>query len=282
MFMSSVDEDAVDVSGKTLESTWNIPGLKKEVARMVLRGHKKAAKVGTKLSNAQKEVDRLTSDPAVTMDELDKCPNIEAIELELTELRDRLKNLNQLEEDLSNQTSSKKALLPTDLAARVLELGLNDQPPPRQPRGPKKKKGPKAEASRRLPYRRYFTNKDIEIRVGKQAEDNDELSCSPEHRDGADWWMHASGCPGSHVVIRSHDQKLDEDVVQDAAALAARQSKCNGSVIKVSLCRCRDVKKPPGAKAGLVQLVGDVRTVSVNMKEAQKRLKRLDDTVLVN
>ena len=25
--------------------------------------------------------------------------------------------------------------------------------------------------------------------VGKQAEDNDELSTKPEHRDGADWWM---------------------------------------------------------------------------------------------
>jgi hypothetical protein len=25
--------------------------------------------------------------------------------------------------------------------------------------------------------------------VGKQAEDNDELSIKPEHRDGADWWM---------------------------------------------------------------------------------------------
>lgn len=92
----------------------------------------------------------------------------------------------------------------------------------------------------------------------------------------------ASGCPGSHVVIRCHDQNLNEDVVMDAAALAARQSKCNGAVIKVSMTRARDVKKPPGAKAGLVQLTGQIRTVSVNMKEAQARLDRLDKTVLVN
>lgn len=94
--------------------------------------------------------------------------------------------------------------------------------------------------------------------------------------------MHASGCPGSHVVIRCHDQNLAEAVVQDAAALAARQSKCGGSVIKVSLTRCRDVKKPPGAKPGLVSLTGNVRTVSVNMKEAEVLLKRLDETCLVN
>ena len=92
--------------------------------------------------------------------------------------------------------------------------------------------------------------------------------------------MHASGCPGSHVVIRCHDNSLDKDVVMDAAALAARQSKCNGNVIKVNLTRCRDVKKPPGAKFGLVQLVGKVETVSVNMKQAEKRLSRLDDTIV--
>jgi predicted ribosome quality control (RQC) complex YloA/Tae2 family protein len=92
----------------------------------------------------------------------------------------------------------------------------------------------------------------------------------------------ASGCPGSHVVIRCHDQSLDNEVVQDAAALAARQSKCNGTVIKVSMTRARDIKKPPGAKAGLVQLTGEVRTVTVNMKEAQARLDRLDKTMLVN
>lgn len=118
--------------------------------------------------------------------------------------------------------------------------------------------------------------------MGKQAEDNDQLSISPEHRDSADWWMHASGCAGSHVVIRCQDQNLDNEVVMDAAALAARQSKCSGATIKVSLTRARDVKKPPGAKAGLVMLTGSVRTISVNMKEAQARLDRLDTTVLIN
>jgi len=83
-------------------------------------------------------------------------------------------------------------------------------------------------------------------------------------------------------VIRCNDQNLDEAVVMDAAALAARQSKCNGNIIKVSMTRARDVKKPLGAKAGLVQLTGKVRTVVVNMKEAQTRLDRMDKTVLIN
>mmetsp|Transcript_7646 Transcript_7646/g.11159 ORF Transcript_7646/g.11159 Transcript_7646/m.11159 type:complete len:95 (-) Transcript_7646:1421-1705(-) len=94
--------------------------------------------------------------------------------------------------------------------------------------------------------------------------------------------MHASGCPGSHVVIRCHDENLDEEVVNDAAALAARQSKCSGANIKVSLTRCRHITKPRGAKAGLVQLNGNVRTVSVNMKEAEVRLQKLDKTMVLN
>jgi predicted ribosome quality control (RQC) complex YloA/Tae2 family protein len=118
--------------------------------------------------------------------------------------------------------------------------------------------------------------------VGKQAEDNDELSLRPEHRAGSDWWMHASGCPGSHVVIRCGDETLKEEVVRDAAALAARHSKCAGNTIKVSMTRCRHIKKPMGAKAGLVQLTGPVRTVTVNMKEAAKRLQRLDSTEVIN
>ena len=115
--------------------------------------------------------------------------------------------------------------------------------------------------------------------MGRRSEDNDELSCNPKHRDGADWWMHASGCPGSHIVIRSHDNELNDEVVMDAAALAARQSKCTGAVIKVSLTRCRDVKKPPGAKPGLVQLTGKVRSISVNMKKEESRLNRIDTTM---
>jgi len=94
--------------------------------------------------------------------------------------------------------------------------------------------------------------------------------------------LNSSGCAGSHVVIRCHDQIVNDEIVKDAAALAARQSKCSGKTIKVSMCRARDVKKPPGAKAGLVQLTGSVRTTVVNMKEAEVRLNRLDKTCLVN
>jgi predicted ribosome quality control (RQC) complex YloA/Tae2 family protein len=283
LWATATDDDEVEGYAKTVESEWNVPGLKKEVIRLVLRCHKKIGKANQRISKAQKIVDQLTGDESASLEDLEECPDIDTLEFELTELQSRLRKLNALEESLQSIKAKKEdKVLPEEVASLAVDLGVDDQPPSKIPRGITKPKGPRESESTRLPYRRYYSFGGVEIRVGKQAEDNDELTMSPQHRDGADWWMHASGCPGSHIVIRSHDQQLPEEVVQDAAALAARQSKCNTATIKVSLTRCRDIKKPPGAKAGLVMLTGQVRTVSVNMKEAETRLQRLDATVLVN
>lgn len=254
------------VATKTIDSQWNIPGLRKELERLILRCHKKIGKVHERLRKATTELD--SSDD---------------VQSELEELQSRMEKLNQLQQ-LVAKVKSIDTVLPKDTARLALELGVTDQPPKREPvrKTVPKPKGQAVTPKTRLPYRRYYSFENIEIRVGKGAVDNDELSISPEHRSGADWWMHASGCPGSHVVIRCPRETVPEEVVQDAACLAAKQSKCTGSVIKVSLTRCRDVKKPPGAKPGLVMLSGRVRTIAVNMKEAEKRLERLEKTVLVN
>lgn len=260
-----------------LNRTWNIVELKKETARLTLRCHKKIDKASTRLQNALQIVEEIRTCPNPTQEQLESCPNTEMMKMELEDLRKRLVQLNELEESLSNIKNGKNVILPPNVAAMALDLQVDDAPPERLPSQPKKPKGPRTSAPRK-PYFCYYTENKTEIRVGRRSEDNDELSTNPEHGDGPDWWMHASGCPGSHVVIRCHDNVLDKDVIRDAAALAARQSKCTGNVIMVNLCRWRDVKKPPGAKPGLVQLVGKVQTVSVNMKEAEKRLARLDAT----
>lgn len=280
----SMEEDLeaeVQQSEKTTDSKFDVAVLKKETQRLVFRSHKRIGKASERLRKATEQVEKLTADENASMEELENCPNLNALEKDLEDLQTRLAKLNELEDKLANEKKGKR-VLPPEIAELAIQLEVSDSPPKPQPRGPKKKKGPRSAESMRLPYRRYYSKGGVEIRVGKQAEDNDQLSCSPEYRDGADWWMHASGCPGSHVVIRCHDNQLDPELVQDAAALAARQSKCQGSTIKVSLTRCRDVKKPPGAKAGLVQLTGTVKTVAVKMSEAEQRFKRLDETCLVN
>ncbi len=277
--MSTTSDQAEGV--KSIDSTWDVAGLKKEVQRLTLRCHKKVGKANIRLNRANEEVEELRTNPDVTDEQLQACPDITSMENEVETLRERLSNLTRLEELLTKVKNGKAVVLDEDIATLAIQLEVNDQPPQRAPRGPKKKKGPRTESPRK-PYFRYYSKGKTEIRVGRRSEDNDELSCNPKHRDGADWWMHAAGCPGSHVVIRCHDAELDKDVIMDAASLAARQSKCQGSTIKVSLTRCRDVKKPPGAKAGLVTLTGMVQTVTVNMKQVEKRLLRLDDTIVKN
>lgn len=277
MFMSAGDEDEVENDGaKTLQSLWHVPGLKKEVQRVILRCHKKIGKASDRLLRAQQD-----NPPGSVNGGSEESPDLELLEMELRELQARLRHLNLLEEKLQ-PIKKKDAVLPEDVAILAMDLGLDDQPPPRPARGPPKPKGPRGGSTNgpRKPYRCYYAADGTEIRVGKRANDNDELSLRAEHRDGRDWWMHASGCPGSHVVIRDTAEALAPEVKLDAAALAARQSKCHGAVIKVSLTRCRDVRKPPGAKPGLVMLTGNVETVVVNMKEAEKRLERLDTTVV--
>lgn len=230
--MMAIDDDEQVDSVKTIKSTWNIGGLKKEVARMVFRSQKKIGKAATRLENARTTMKKLLEDEDASYEDLEKCPDVDALEMELEELQRRLVGLNELEQAIKSIKKNGEAVLDEDVATLALDLGVSDEPPKRAPRGPKKRKGPRLEPKRR-PYRRYYTLNKTEIRVGKQAEDNDVLSLSPEHRDGSDYWMHASGCAGSHVVIRCGDQNLDEEVIKDAAALAARQSKCHGATIKV-------------------------------------------------
>lgn len=164
LMMASVDEDEAVDSTKTLDGTWNVPGLKKEVTRLILRCHKKIAKVSTRLSSAKQLVGKLTSDDySATLEELEECPDIDALEFELTELRSRLRSLNELERLLEGE-KKKKAVLSPEAATLCLDLGVNDEPPVRPQRGPIKKKGPRQEAGR-LPYRRFYTVNKTEIRV---------------------------------------------------------------------------------------------------------------------
>ena len=130
-----------------------------------------------------------------------------------------------------------------------------------------------------MPYRTYTSIDGIQIFVGKQSEDNDELSTNNKYRAKSEWWLHASGCPGSHVVVKCSDEAPPAQTIKDAAALAARHSRFGrAKAVKVSLTRCRDVVKRAGAPPGQVELTGRVDVVAVDMRVAAERLARLDGT----
>ena len=94
--------------------------------------------------------------------------------------------------------------------------------------------------------------------AGRTAEDNDRLSLKVARND--DWWFHLRGMPGSHVVLFVRDGvEPPRDVVEQAAAVAAWHSKQrDGGTVAISATRARHVKKPPGAKAGSVEIRKEV------------------------
>lgn len=93
-----------------------------------------------------------------------------------------------------------------------------------------------------------------EVLVGASDADNDYLST--ELAEAEDWWFHAIGVPGSHVILRAKSGiEPSRDTLRQAAALAAYHSKARSAELTPVHCtRARYVKKPRGVKTGTVQV----------------------------
>jgi len=93
-----------------------------------------------------------------------------------------------------------------------------------------------------------------EILVGKGAKGNDYITTKIARPD--DLWLHAEGMPGSHVLVKNPKRAdIPADVLVKAASLAAYYSKGKaGGKVSVTYTRAGLVKKPRGAKPGLVTL----------------------------
>lgn len=124
----------------------------------------------------------------------------------------------------------------------------------------------------RLPYRSFAASSGAEIRVGRNAKDNDELTF--KHARGNDLWLHTADTPGSHVVLvlAGRPEPHHEDLL-DAAHLAVHHSPIAGAAkARVHVARRKEVHKPRGAKAGLVTLSGGK---VLELRLQPERLQRL-------
>lgn len=103
---------------------------------------------------------------------------------------------------------------------------------------------------------RRFTSPDgMEVLVGKSASDNDVLTFRLASQ--RDFWLHAAGASGSHVVVLNPDglENLPRETLRFAAALAARHSKAKSAGRSmVHVARVKDVGKEKGAPPGQVVL----------------------------
>jgi predicted ribosome quality control (RQC) complex YloA/Tae2 family protein len=101
---------------------------------------------------------------------------------------------------------------------------------------------------------RYTLPGDWQLLVGATDADNDYLSTTLA--DPEDWWFHADGVPGSHVILRAKPEtEPGRDTLRQAAAVAAYHSKARGAgTARVHCTRAHRVSKPRGAKTGTVRV----------------------------
>ena len=291
------DEDAFqstpnkETGGKPIED-WSLSGLRAEANRQEQKAMKKVSQATTKLRKGKEKMEALVCDRNASVEDLEqKCPDVDVLETDVREKRTRLEDVRRLTALLREVGKKVKPEDPRwiECVKYAKTLDISDAPPPRPPRGPKKVKNSNQNTRPRRPYFAYSSTSNdfgdgsnaneettVEIRVGRTSEDNDFVSLDPTN-DPNEWWMHAAGCPGSHVVIKS---KTPSDATfLDAALLAAKFSKAaRVGRVKVSAVRCRQVSKPKGAKPGLVRLSGDVRTIEVRLDECASRVAALERT----
>ena len=101
------------------------------------------------------------------------------------------------------------------------------------------------------PYH-YISSDGYDIYVGKNNYQNEELTFKVA--TGNDWWFHAKGIPGSHVILKSNnEEELPDRVYEEAAALAAFYSKAKDSEkVEVDYIQKKNIKKVAGAAPGFV------------------------------
>ena len=97
----------------------------------------------------------------------------------------------------------------------------------------------------------YLSSDGFHIYVGKNNYQNEELTF--KIATGNDWWFHAKGIPGSHVIVKSEGKELPDRTFEEAAGLAAYYSKGReNEKVEIDYVQKKQVKKVAGAAPGFV------------------------------
>ena len=142
-----------------------------------------------------------------------------------------------------------------DIRAELREAGFLKK----QGRGKKEKSRPAA------PWE-FCTSSGLRVLAGRNNRQNDKLTL--KDADRRDLWLHTQKIHGSHVILRCAGRAPSEEDIAEAAMLAAwfSQARESGNV-PVDYTEVRNVKKPAGARPGMV-IYTTCRTVNVTPEEA--------------
>lgn len=109
----------------------------------------------------------------------------------------------------------------------------------------------KATKEQKLPPLRYRSSDGFPILCGRNNVQNDRLTLKEAR--ASDLWLHTQKIPGSHVIIQTGEKDIPDTTLLEAASIAAFHSKGrNSSKVPVDYTRVKHVKKPGGAKPGMV------------------------------
>ena len=138
----------------------------------------------------------------------------------------------------------------------------------RQKNAPKKKTAP-------LKPLTFRSDDGFTILVGRNNLENDRLTLRTAK--GSDIWLHTKNIAGSHVIVVCEGRTPPDRTLEQAAILAATHSKAADSAqVPVDYTPARYVKKPAGAKPGMV-IYTDNRTAYINPDTALADRLRVEE-----
>ncbi len=131
----------------------------------------------------------------------------------------------------------------------------------------RRQKGAKPEKRKEQSPLRFVTDTGLEVLVGRNNVQNDELTSRLARR--TDYWLHTQHVHGSHVILRCGGLEPDETSLAQAASLAVYFSQGReAGKVPVDYTMVRFVRKPSGALPGKV-IYTDYHTM---LAEADEKL----------
>lgn len=161
---------------------------------------------------------------------------VEALEELIVETKNQIEHLESIQNALDIAVTSDDLVQIKD---ELMEYGFV-----------KKNRSAKKTKVKSKPFH-YISSDGYDIYVGKNNYQNDELTFKVA--TGNDWWFHAKGMPGSHVIVKSNNEELPDRVFEEAGKLAGYYSKGRDSdKIEIDYLQKKNVKKPNGSAPGFV------------------------------
>ena len=122
-------------------------------------------------------------------------------------------------------------------------------------------------------FMRFRTTGGYPVIVGRNNIQNDKLTMKTAEKH--DIWFHTKDIPGSHVILVTGGEEPGDIDYTEAAAIAAKFSKAQGTNISVDYTEVRNIKKPGGSKPGFVTYKTNYTAVVDPMSDEEIESRRV-------